>query len=311
MRVFFLKTRSSPSDGYEECFTTLVEAPFHYIPSFVPVLEHRFVENHLALLRTCIVNGDFSGDGATARARKYGGLIFTSQRAVEAFARVVHELRGNSVPVDDLLPSSVALYAVGPATARSLRSIDLQCRVLGEESGNGEDLAHFILRHYDDSSSLLKGNPEDRRRLLFLVGEQRRDVIPRVLQGASLPADKRIGVEEMIVYETGEMVSFSQDFEKSLSGGGDEADIRWVVVFSPTGCEAMLRVLEMLDAASGKVTSMVNKQKRRTLIVCIGPTTEDYLIREFDFVPDACAAEPNPQGVLQAIEKYMGSKNIR
>lgn len=75
--IFLLKTKSTPHDGYEEYFST----SGHYDPSFVPVLEHRFLEANLRRVRDLFVSGSIG--------EQYGGLIFTSQRAVEGFARVI------------------------------------------------------------------------------------------------------------------------------------------------------------------------------------------------------------------------------
>src|SRR5881398_1848841 len=72
--VFLLKTKSSPHDGYEEYFSV----SGRYDPIFVPVLEHRFHDANLRTVRDLFISG--------AVGREYGGLIFTSQRAVEGFA---------------------------------------------------------------------------------------------------------------------------------------------------------------------------------------------------------------------------------
>lgn len=83
-KIFLLKTESLPQDGYEEYFLDLYQEK----PVFVPVLEHRFDGGNLAVVRELLEKKQF---GATCR---YGGLIFTSQRAVEAFGRLVNERKG-------------------------------------------------------------------------------------------------------------------------------------------------------------------------------------------------------------------------
>jgi len=84
--IFLLKTKSSPHDGYEEYFS----ASGRYDPIFIPVLEHRFRDANLRTVRDLFVSG--------AVGREYGGLIFTSQRAVEGFARVIREEVGSMFP---------------------------------------------------------------------------------------------------------------------------------------------------------------------------------------------------------------------
>lgn len=98
--ILLLKTRSSPHDGYEDLFSQ------HYDPTFVPVLEHRFHTGNLNKVRDLFVSGAFgdttpndqiSGNGNSNsnetehENRKYGGLIFTSQRAVEGFAKMIED----------------------------------------------------------------------------------------------------------------------------------------------------------------------------------------------------------------------------
>ncbi|KAE8355368.1 tetrapyrrole biosynthesis, uroporphyrinogen III synthase [Aspergillus coremiiformis] len=273
--ILLLKTKSSPADSYEEYFSA-----HNYTPTFIPVLEHHFHTQNLSTVKQLFQSGSLTpGPG-----RKYGGLIFTSQRAVEGFATILRDID--------------VLYTVGPATSRSLVSIRDEhlphATVLGEETGSGENLAHFILSHYNGLYETEGGKPP----LLFLVGEQRRDVIPKTLMAGSLAPGRRIGVEELVVYETGVMEGFEESFaaavragEGFLAGGLERAV--WVVVFSPTGCDAMLRVLKGL--ADGE---------RRVFIATIGPTTRDHL-RKYGFEADVCAEKPSQEGVGMGIERFM------
>lgn len=84
-----LKTKSTPNDGYEEQFSAAKEGQ-HFEPVFVPVLEHKFLEEGLSVVRELLRNKKTCRDVGA----KYGGLIFTSQRAVEAFAKLVEEGKG-------------------------------------------------------------------------------------------------------------------------------------------------------------------------------------------------------------------------
>lgn len=128
---------------------------------------------------------------------------------------------------------------------------------------------------------------------------------------ATLPLHKQIAVEELVVYETGVMESFEQDFSKLLENTQNHR-VKWVVVFSPTGCKVMLRALDMLDVGTGKVKTGERgggcgnrKGKRKTYIAAIGPTTRDYLRKTFGFEPDVCAEKPSPEGIGEAMEKFM------
>jgi uroporphyrinogen-III synthase len=87
--ILLLKTKSTPSDGYEEQFSR-DDGDVQFEPTFVPVLEHKLLDDGLSVMRELLQQKQISkNEGA-----KYGGMIFTSQRAVEAFARLVREGQG-------------------------------------------------------------------------------------------------------------------------------------------------------------------------------------------------------------------------
>lgn len=299
--ILLLKTKSVPTDTYEELLSTSDNS--QYAPVFVPVLEHRFKRDALDIVRQHILNRGFVPTSQKGLAT-YGALIFTSQRAVEAFNEVVEDIRKEGVhAVDELLPGSIPLYAVGPATARGLRALGLHCPVLGEETGNGEALARFILEHYNALHPNVTNPP-----FLFMVGDKRRDIIPKTLQSEKLPSDRSAKVDELVIYETGEMQSFKTDFTRIWQkNAGSGSPRQWIVVFSPTGCQAMLESLGLLDAGTGK--SKKDNGSREILIATIGPTTRDYLITEFDFMPDVVAEKPSPEGIAEGIRAYLRSQS--
>ncbi|CAI7641431.1 unnamed protein product [Penicillium discolor] len=291
--ILLLKTKSSPHDGYEDFFSAQ-----NYTPTFIPVLEHRFLKNNLTQVRDQFRTGAFNTNASTPR--KYGGLIFTSQRAVEGFAQMIEDEKDVTFNIKTSPP--LILYTVGPATARTLTTLRDKhlpdALIHGADTGTGENLAHLILSHYD---SLY---PIDKPALLFLVGEVRRDIIPKTLMDKTLPVEKRVGVEELVVYETGVMESFEGDFADVM--GRSSGDV-WVVVFSPTGCEAMLRVLGLGPFAStGSGAGAGNGTgNEKVFVATIGPTTRDHLREKFGFEAHVCAPKPSPEGVLEGIEKFM------
>ncbi len=87
--VLLLKTKSSPTDAYEDLFSTPHD-DFRFEPTFVPVLQHCFEEDGLKSVRKLLHERKINNGVDSA----YGGLIFTSQRAVEAFAKLVDEGQG-------------------------------------------------------------------------------------------------------------------------------------------------------------------------------------------------------------------------
>jgi len=80
-RAILLKTKSVPTDPYDEAFRS--KTPF--IPVFVPVLSHQRVNERQ--LREILQNKPIE---------RYMALIITSQRAVEALDDAMSVLNGTS-----------------------------------------------------------------------------------------------------------------------------------------------------------------------------------------------------------------------
>lgn len=215
--------------------------------------------------------------------------------------------------------NALPIYTVGPATSRSLSSLVNShlphATIHGADTGNGENLARFILKHYKNLPNV-KDEEGKNLPLLFLVGEQRRDVIPRMLMSSELADGERIGVKEVVVYETCVMESFERDFSRLVEsykagdtgdngddGGGDE--VMWVVVFSPTGCDAMLRVLGLDSSQGGSENGVLLAPGKRVFVATIGPTTRDHLRSKYGFEPHVCAEKPSQEGVGNGIERFM------
>nr|POE96540.1 uroporphyrinogen-iii synthase [Quercus suber] len=310
--VYLLKTKSAPTDGYEEHLENVGNG--QYKPLFVPVLEHLFRDDALRTLRRSAERFAFAGGSpadirrqATHNpAKKYGGIIFTSQRAVDAFGTVITKL--DPTKLDALFDREMPMYVVGPATARGVKAYGLPCPILGEETGNGDALANSILDYHKTLSYDVTHLNGQKLPLLFLVGEQRRDIIPKTLQSENLASLDRIPVVEVIVYETGEMTTFEEDFTGLLQAAKRaRVTEQWVVVFSPQGCEAMLSALGWLEPATGKFSAGRKdalEGSMKTRIATIGPTTRDFLLQNLDFEPDVCAANPSPEGVREAIAGF-------
>lgn len=296
--VVLLKTKSTPADNYEDYFRSLTTYNYTYTPTFIPVLEHRFRESALHQVRTAITSRAFSTSKSTTAP--YGGLIFTSQRAVEAFTHVIEALRADPSLIDltTVFTSHLPFYVVGPATARGLRALNLPCPILGEETGDGHTLAQFILADYPQRYTSGASLPS----LLFLVGKTRRDIIPATMASAAVP------LRELVVYETGERAPFQADLTRTWRAMEDAgAETLWVVVFSPAGSEAVLDTLRKLGGEDGRPTKGGPEGKGRMTarFAAIGPTTRDHLRETFEMEPDVCAEVPSPAGVGEAISAFM------
>lgn len=91
--VLLLKTKSTPGDAYEDLFSSS-EGSLDFEPDFVPVLEHRFEPGGMQQFDSLLQRRHV----ASSPDSPYGGLIFTSQRAVEAFAKLVLDGKGTDSP---------------------------------------------------------------------------------------------------------------------------------------------------------------------------------------------------------------------
>jgi len=107
------------------------------------------------------------------------------------------------------------------------------------------------------------------------------------------------------VYESGLLPSFEADLEGVVErgGSGDEGavGVGWVVVFSPTGCRELLGVLGVWGEW---------RTRGRMFVATIGPTTREYLVREFGFEPDVCAERPSPEGVGEGMRIFMEGRGL-
>lgn len=127
-------------------------------------------------------------------------------------------------------------------------------------------------------------------------------------------------MHERVVYETAVMESFEEQFRSVVDAGRgylrthtdtDQKKVMWVVVFSPTGCDAMLRVLELGPSTTASASSSISDQggQRRLFVATIGPTTRDYLRLKYGVQVDVCAQKPSQDGVGAGIEEFMLSKS--
>ncbi|KAL7276509.1 uroporphyrinogen-III synthase [Rhizina undulata] len=299
--LILLKTKNSPTDPYETHFTThpfvpSTGDPVPFNPIYVPVLQHRHI--NLSLLEEIIttnrIRAIYSEPNSRLESEEggivYGGLIITSQRAVEALGSVLSKLSSNpslSTTLNTLL-SQVKVYVVGPATAAAVTALGFTpTNVLGSSCGSGAVLAPFILADYNSSSS----DTPKKLPLLFLVGEVRRDIIPKTLRSA--PEPERIELTEMVIYETAVVEEFRDEFRAAMektAGAGE----RWVVVFSPAGADV---AVEILREGGGEAEGV--------RIAAIGPTTEGVL-KGLGRAPDVVAQKPSAEGLWEAIGGFMG-----
>uniref|UniRef100_G1SM21 Uroporphyrinogen-III synthase n=2 Tax=Oryctolagus cuniculus TaxID=9986 RepID=G1SM21_RABIT len=208
------------------------------------------------------------------RPEDYGGLIFTSPRAVEA-AQLCLEKSSKAEVWERSLREKwnvKSVYVVGGATASRVSRIGL--RADGEHSGTAEKLAEYICSK--ESSPLP---------LLFPCGTLKREVLPTVLKEQGVP------MESITVYETVPHPGIRGNLDSYYSKQGVPDSVAF---FSPSGVKYSLKHIEELSGDS------VGQIK----FAAIGPTTARALAAQGLRV--SCTAEsPTPQALAAGLRKAL------
>ncbi|KAI9892599.1 MAG: hypothetical protein M1814_001292 [Vezdaea aestivalis] len=305
--VFLLKTKAPDKDGYEDWFSRNGVVPGSSCATyFVPVLGHSSIPNALQKLRDMFEDPDTYFRQAS-EVGQWVAIAFTSQRAVEAYRGVVtgRRLCGTHVELDaEYLQPDMNYFVVGEATKAVLaatRAVDAR-RICGSECGTSAELALQV----QASHNAMYGNQPKGQKpgILFITGAKHRDDLKRILDTESQGED-HIKLEELVIYETKEVASFAPDLSLALRNArSSDAFMNWFVVFSPNGCESLLRELGLLDETTGRARTGFKIGTRSAFLATIGPTTRDFLVNKFDCEPDVVATKPTPEGVGESIKAF-------
>ncbi|KAF8206552.1 tetrapyrrole biosynthesis, uroporphyrinogen III synthase, partial [Mycena galopus ATCC 62051] len=228
--VLFLRAPSEAPDRYESTFSGA-----GYRSSSVPVLE-TVVVNLEALTNT------------VRSTPQYGGVIVTSGRAAEVWARVVDALEDEqSIQESDSRWSSTPFYVVGKSTASSLKAIQIL-----------EIIAAVQLKPF-----------------LYLTGDKNRDALPQILRGGD------VELTPLQVYRTQGSSTFPDDLKLALESlSHQHADIWWIVFFAPSAAEFVTPFLRPARVASiGPTTSAFLQDKLNMAVhaVALKPAAENLL----------------------------------
>ncbi|NWY04423.1 HEM4 synthase, partial [Nothoprocta ornata] len=209
----------------------------------------------------------------------YGGLVFTSPRALEAIKICLKENSKSEAWSKSLKQSwsTKPVYVVGKATASLVEEIGLIPQ--GEKSGNAEKLAEFICsREKPNSSSLL-----------FPCGALKREVLPTALK------EKGIPLESVTVYQTTQHCRLQESLSSYFSQQGVPASI---VFFSPSGVKFCLQHIQKLSG------DFINHVK----FAAIGPATAEALQAAGQRV--SCTAEaPAAPALAAGLRRALGPQH--
>ncbi|KFV79045.1 Uroporphyrinogen-III synthase, partial [Struthio camelus australis] len=205
----------------------------------------------------------------------YGGLVFTSPRALEAIKICLKENSKSEVWSKSLKQrwNTKPAYVVGKATASLVEEIGLVPH--GEKSGNAEKLADYICSREKPNSSPL----------LFPCGALKREVLPTALK------EKGIPLESLTIYQTTQHSDLQESLRSYFSQQGNPASI---VFFSPSGVKFCLQHIQKLSG------DFIDHMK----FAAIGPTTAPAM--EAAGITVSCTAKnPTPQDLAAAIQRAL------
>lgn len=201
----------------------------------------------------------------------YGGLIFTSPRAVEAVELCLEKDNKTEVWKHSLREkwNAKSVYVVGNATASLVNKIGLDTE--GANSGNAEKLAEYICSR--ESPALP---------LLFPCGTVKGEILPKMLK------DRGIPMESITVYQKIPHPGIQVNLNSYYSKQGVPASITF---FSPSGLTYSLKHIQELSGDS------IDRIK----FAAIGPSTARALTAQGLRV--SCMAEsPTPLALAKGLQ---------
>ena len=221
IKIVLMRSQEEPADAYCERLKDLGEV------HCIPVLSFNFIN----LPQLCAY---------LASPQHWGGIIFTSKRAVEA-VRLAVESQNLSTEW-----SAKSCYVVGKATEKVASKLGFSCS--GADSGNADKLAEKIKHSY-----------LSRLPLLFLCGNLRRDTLPSSLETNKIP------YQNLTVYETVAWDGMKVKIDEYIDKFGLPSHI---VYFSPSGYQLAHHIWDKLMKTAGKDVN----------VVAIGSTTATDMI---------------------------------
>lgn len=294
----------SQPDPYE---STLLAASLN--PYSIPALETSFT--HLSDLQSLVSLGP--------QAKDYAGVIITSKRSCEAWTTAAKNqlasLSPNDVSRSELKASLVAwtkvpFYVVGKGTAAALEEFRELCLesgvnstldIRGQETGTGEQLAHFILED-------IRGD-RDSNNLLYLTGDKNRDTVSKILSSEEAKASN-ITLHTLQVYETHGSTGFERNLGSVMTQvtHKEKDNIWWFVFFAPSSSQFAYPMLsEHFQFIPKDSPSVSNATSALPIarVAAIGRVTSAFLEEELKVRVDAIAAKPSPEALAAAISSAM------
>lgn len=234
--VLLLKSESAEDKYHQEIFKTC-----NLDVVSIPVLDFAF--KNIEQLATCLFE-----------IKSYGGLIFTSQRAVNGFSMALNSV--NSQANGRLICSFIEekkIFVVGKATEKSLMEVSEKFNTKFKCDGAQEGCAENLANYMKGLSYVCK----ETRPFLFICGYRARDAIPRMLR------ESNIALKSICVYDTIQNFQLTENLSDLFA---ERSDPKVIVFFSPSGIEFSLEKIRNSVLAFDEIK-----------IVAIGQTTANSL----------------------------------
>lgn len=194
----------------------------------------------------------------------YEGIIFTSQRAVQA---VQKSTEGNPEKLNQWQQKTN--YSVGESTSESAQIL-LNLETNGKETGNAQALSSLIVSQYRGK------HPKP---FLFPSGNLKQDILEKSLR------ENSIEVQVVETYETVQHSELEQSIVDLMA-----VKIEFVVFFSPSGIKFSLPILKKHE-----------KNLKDVQIVAIGPSTRKSL-EDNELQCYRMCTKPTPESLLEALK---------
>ncbi|KAL7037440.1 hypothetical protein ACKWTF_009219 [Chironomus riparius] len=194
----------------------------------------------------------------------YDGMIFTSPRAVHALKNAVEQ--NDSTILNDWILKDFN-YSVGEGTY-TLVDMLLNMKTKGKEAGNALKLSSIIANDFK--------NRFDKRKLLFVCGNLKQDILERNLK------DNAIDLDVIEVYETIQHPNLDSSINELKV-------VQFLVFFSPSSVNFSLPLISKhgIDISSIK-------------IIAIGPSTEKCL--SSNNIKCYVCDKPSPESLINFIK---------
>lgn len=281
--ILFLKTQNV-NDNYEKLFTEK-----NYFPVFIPVLSFDFINQNELRERL-------------RHPQNCSGLIFTSQRAVEAVDICVKDANFIEEWSPDLHEkwSKIPVFVTGKATGKYARENLKFETIVGEESGCAEELANIIVNKLTAS--------DEGKELLFPCANIKKETLPNIVM------EKGFKICCITAYCTKPHPDIIENIQKLFCAERDLSELDasgktagnpsgktvvrsqkpvCIVFFSPSG-------VNFAGEALRKHLKTFNESK----LVAIGKSTAKELDKHKLFV-SGTSQKPNPESLLQVISSIL------